>query len=247
MIPALKEPIMSRKQKILAIIPARGGSKGIPNKNIKLLGGKPLIVWTIQAAQQAKIFDLILVSTDSAQIAQTAKTAGAVIPFLRPRYLSTDTAKTMDAVLHAIEWLERESKYFDLVMVLQPTSPLRTAKDIQQALKLFKRKKAESVISVTKTEHHPRWANTLQADGNMKNFMTADIFAKNRQQLPIYYRLNGAIYLADVKILRNKKNLWNNKTYAYIMPSERSVDIDQILDFQLTELLLKHSARKSHI
>ena len=228
---------MFKNKKILALIPARGGSKGLPGKNIKEIAGKPLIVWTIQTALQSNWLDKIIVSTDNETIASVSREAGAEVPFMRPKHLANDKAKVIDVVLHAIDWFESQGENYDLLLLLQPTSPLRTVQDIENAIQLLFEKQAKAIISVCENEHPPYWSNTLPADHSMKNFINFDAI-KNRQELPTFYRLNGAIYLSEIDYLKQNKGFWGSQTYAYVMPKERSVDIDSLLDFKLAELLL---------
>lgn len=228
---------MFKNKKILALIPARGGSKGLPGKNIKEIAGKPLIVWTIQTALQSNWLDKIIVSTDNETIASVSREVGAEVPFMRPKHLANDKAKVIDVVLHAIDWFESQGENYDLLLLLQPTSPLRTVQDIENAIQLLFEKQAKAIISVCENEHPPYWSNTLPADHSMKNFINFDAI-KNRQELPTFYRLNGAIYLSEIDYLKQNKGFWGSQTYAYVMPKERSVDIDSLLDFKLAELLL---------
>lgn len=234
---------MYNNRKILAIIPARGGSKGLPGKNIRTIAGKPLIAWSIDAAKESHYVDELIISTDSIEIAAIAKDWGAQVPFQRPAVLATDEAKTIDVILHAINLAQSSSSHFNLVLVLQPTSPLRTGEDIDNAVELFFEKNASAVVSVCKTEHHPWWSNTLPRNGHMKNFLRPDIINTNRQALPTYYRLNGAIYLADIYFLKQKKSFITEGTFAYLMPLDHSVDIDNAIDFKLAETLLIEKMR----
>lgn len=180
---------MYNNKKFLAIIPARGGSKGLPGKNIKNLNGKPLIAYSIEAAIEANIFDKIIVSTDSEEIAKIALKYGAEVPFLRPRELATDNANSMDALFHAIEFLKEQGEIYDYIMKLQPTSPLRTKKEILESVELLFEKSAESIISVSECQHYPLWANTLNEEKAMNNFIKEEIKHKNRQELPKYYKI----------------------------------------------------------
>lgn len=230
---------MHNGKRILAIIPARGGSKGLPGKNIRETAGKPLIAWSIEAARQSCFVDEVIVSTDCEKTAQIAKLWGGHVPFLRPPELATDTAKGMDVILHALSWRQALSPPIDLILVLQPTSPLRTAEDIDQAIALFFTKNAKVVVSVCPVDHHPWWSNTLPEDGNMGDFLRPEVINTNRQELPPFYRLNGAIYLADAPFLHETQSFMTSETYAYVMPLECSVDIDTLLDFRLAELLLR--------
>lgn len=229
---------MYKGKTILALIPARGGSRGLPGKNMRPFCGKPLIAWSIEQALASNYIDKVIVSTDSAKIALIARRYGAEVPFMRPKALATDSAKSIDVIMHALNWLEKyDNQKYDLLMLLQPTSPLRTTGDINEALKLFAGKKAEAVVSICEAEHNPLWANTLPKNMRMKGFLNHRIINKNRQELPEFYRLNGAIYLAYPEYLKRRKSFFGDSTYAYIMPKENSVDIDNELDFKLAELL----------
>lgn len=207
-------------------------------KNILPIDGKPLIAWTIGEALSSRYLDKVIVSTDSKEIADIAEAYGAEIPFLRSDKLATDKARMIDVILHAVEQFEKNGHFYDSVMLLQPTSPLRTAIDIDNAIELLNAKNAGAVVSVCEAEHHPYWSNTLPPDGCMKDFLTPAARKKNRQELPSFYRLNGAIYLARTDSLRLRRDFIGKETYAYIMPKERSVDIDTEMDFEFAEFLL---------
>lgn len=228
---------MFNGKRMLALIPARGGSKGLPGKNIRPLAGKPLIAWSIEAALGCPSIDKIVVSSDCPEIGKIAKSCGAEVPFIRPAELATDTAKGIDATLHALDWLKDNGEQFELLLILQPTSPLRTTQDIETSLARYAQKNAKAIVSVCQVDHHPWWSNTLPTDGNMAQFLRPEAL-NNRQKLPVYFRLNGAIYLADVDYLRQQQSCLGAETYAYEMPAERSVDIDSLLDFKLAEQLL---------
>lgn len=231
---------MYKGKTILALIPARGGSKGVPRKNIKLLLDKPLIAYTIEAALQVGFVDKVIVSTDDLEIAQISREYGAEVPFLRPYELATDEAKSIDVILHAMDWMEKEHGAFNLILLLQPTSPFRNREDIKAALDIFFKKNAKAVVSVCEAEHSPLWMNTLNDDLNMKDFIRKDILNKNRQELGKYYRINGAIYIAEWDYLKQNKTFFGDKTYAYIMPKERSIDIDTEMDFKFAEFLMSN-------
>ena len=224
----------------LAIIPARSGSKGLKDKNIKMLNNKPMMAYTIEAALGAGIFDGVHVSTDSQEYAEIAKAYGADMPFLRSEALATDGAGTWDVVSWTLEAYRRQGREFGLVTLLQPTSPLREADDIQAAYKIFMEKNADAVVSVCEMEHSPLWSNTLPEDGNMDGFLR-QIQGKGqqRQGLPSYYRINGAIYMVKASLLKDEPmNLYGKHTYAYIMPKERSADIDDEYDFTVAEVMM---------
>ena len=231
---------MINGKKVLAIIPARGGSKGLPGKNVKELCGKPLIAWSIEQAKYCNDIDRIVVSTDDEEIAEVAKKYGAEVPFIRPAELANDTASTVDVIFHAINWLKEYENYRpEYILLLQPTSPLRTVEDIRTAIQTLKDKDVRAVVSVCETDHHPWWSNTLPEDGNMGNFIRLEILNKRRQDLPVFYQLNGAIYLADTDYLHECNGFLGPYTFAYKMPKNRSVDIDSDLDFKLAKLLLE--------
>ena len=222
--------------KSIAIIPARSGSKGVADKNIRNLCGKPLIAYSIEAALRSKMFDTVMVSTDSEKYAEIARGFGAEVPFLRSAGTSGDGAGSWDVVREVLERYESRGARFDTVMLLQPTSPLRTAVDIVNAFCLKEEKHAGAVVSVCETEHSPLWSNTLPESLSMQGFVrSADV---PRQQLPTYYRINGAVYLVDTATLYNHKSICDNDCFAYIMPRERSVDIDTEMDFRLAEVYL---------
>lgn len=225
--------------KNIAIIPARSGSKGLKDKNIKLLNGKPLMWYSIQAAIKSGCFDEVMVSTDSEKYAEIAKESGASVPFLRSEKEASDTASSWDVVREVLANYQKLGQSFDNVMILQPTSPLRIAEDIVNSFKIMREKGAHSVIGVCETEHSPLWCNTLPEDNCLEGFIRPEITAiSGRQGLPTYYRINGAIYLTKVSDCVGE-DLYNEHTYAYIMPRERSIDIDTLFDFKVAEVLLK--------
>lgn len=229
---------MFEERRVLAVVPARGGSKGLPGKNLRLLGGKPMIAWTIEAAQASRRIDRVVVSTDCEEIAAVARQYGAEVPFLRPAELASDHARSFDALLHAIDWQEENGFVFDLVVWLQPTSPLRCGEDIDRAIELYFSRDAEAVVSVCETDHHPWWSNTLPEDGCMRDFLRPEALNSNRQQLPAFFRLNGAIYLASPQFLKINGSFYSDRTFAYVMPKGRSVDIDDAIDLCMAEALL---------
>ena len=222
----------------LAVITARSGSKGLKDKNIKMLKDKPLLAYSIEATKQSGIFSKIFVSTDSERYAETARKYGADVPFLRSEKIAGDSASSWDAVRESLCRYEDLGQQFDTVCLLQPTSPLRSSEDIINGYQLFIEKEADYVISVCQTEHSPLWSNTLSADMSMDGFIDKEIYSKPRQELPVYYRINGALYIVRVSALDRVDNLYCKGCYAYVMPMERSIDIDTALDFQMAELLM---------
>ena len=228
---------MKNNRSILALIPARLGSKGLKGKNLRLLSGKPLIAYSIEEALKSRYVDNVVVSSEDTLIIETAEKYGANVPFRRPASLAEDHSRGIDVMLHAIEWFKKEGMEYDLILLLQPTSPLRTVKDIDDSIDYLFHKKAKAVVSVCACEHHPLWANTLDETMCMKNFEDESFWNKNRQELPVYYRLTGAIYIAFTDYLIRNNGFMGDLTYAYTMPNTRSVDIDSILDFKLAEIL----------
>lgn len=224
------------KEKILAIIPARSGSKGLKDKNIKMMNGKPLIAYTIEAAQNSKIFEDIIISTDSEKYAEIVKKYGVSVPYLRDKKLANDNAKSSDVIL---DILNRVEKKYDSFIMLQPTSPLRTEKNIIEAYKMYLEKKANSVVSVCEMEHSPLWANTLNEEKRMDSFLKGIAVNRNRQELETYYRINGALYIANVEYFKKYQDFYYKDSYAYIMEKENSIDIDDELDFKIAEYLIK--------
>ena len=232
---------MLQGMRVLGLIPARGGSKGLPGKNLRALGGKPLLTWSIDAALASDVVDAVVVSTDDQAIAAAALAAGAEVPFLRPARLAADDAKVLDAVLYTADRLSGEGRPFDAVVLLQPTSPLRTSADIDAAVRRWGETGTASVVSVCPAEHSPLLAGTLGENGSMAGFMPPSS-AVNRQQLPVFHRLNGAVYVAGVEWLRRNGSFLGDDSFAYVMPVERSVDIDSETDFAFAECL---AARRS--
>ena len=224
----------------IAIIPARSGSKGLKDKNIKMLDGKPLISYSIQAALQSGCFEEVMVSTDSEHYAEIAQIHGASVPFLRSAEMSSDSTSSWDSVREVLKNYLQLGQSFDNVMLLQPTSPLRTSDDIINAFDLFFNKKAESVVGVCEMEHSPLWSNVLPEDGNLFGFLHEAVSGvSGRQGLPTYYRINGAIYLTKINYNDLKFNLFTAKGYAYCMPRERSIDIDELFDFSVAETVIR--------
>lgn len=233
------------KKGALAVIPARSGSKRLPQKNVLELSGKPLIAWTIESAVNCALFDKVIVSTDSEIISDISRSYGADIPFIRPADLSSDISTSFDVVAHALNHYSRLGKEYETVTLLQPTSPLRTAAHIKDAFALFKEKKANSIISVCECEHSPLWSNTLGSDMSLDNFLEKGLLTMRSQELPQYYRLNGAIYISKTKSLIESESFFGGSgSYAYRMEANVSVDIDNLIDFQLAEVIMSNSSLK---
>lgn len=228
----------------LAIIPARSGSKGLKDKNIKLLSGKPLLAYTIEAARESGLFDEIMVSTDSQEYADIAKQWGANVPFLRSNELSDDTASTWDAVKEVIGRYKNLGTEFDTVALLQPTSPLRTSNDIIEGYNVIEVKEANFVVGVCEMDHSPLWANTLPEDLSMENFIRPEVVKIPRQSIPTYYRINGALYIVKVDYLMRTPDIYGDRSFASVMKKENSIDIDDQMDFTIAEVLISERIKK---
>ena len=228
---------MYKNKTFLAIIPARAGSKRLPNKNILDLAGKPMIVWTIEAAKASKYIDTIVVTSDSSTILKIANELSVGI-VERPEVLASDTASTFDVVQHAVGHLK---KRFDYIILLQPTSPLRSEKHIDEAIELLIKKNANAIISVCKTSHTPNWSNTLPKNGSLANFLNSESVNKRSQDYDEFYRLNGAIYICKIEsLLKNKSLFLRESIFAYIMNRKSSIDIDESIDLDLCKCYLEH-------
>lgn len=230
---------MIGQYKVTALIPARGGSKRLPRKNVKLLGDKPLIAWSIETAKASKYIDRVIVSTDDDEIKHISEQYGAEVPFLRPEHLSNDRASSFDVIKHAIKFLNIESGN-DLIVLLQPTSPLRRVEELDGALNFFIEKLASGVVSISETEHSPLWANVLPNSLSMSEFIRAEVQGKRSQDLPKFYRLNGSIYIYQTnKLLEKNEIFYDQDVYGFKTCLETSVDIDTALDFKIAEIILK--------
>lgn len=223
--------------KLLAIIPARAGSKGLKDKNIRPLGGIPLCAWTIRAAKQSGVFDEIHFSTDSEQYAQIAREYGASVPFLRSAELASDTAGLWEVVKAVIGKYREAGRGFDAVMLLQPTTPFRSAEDIRAAVRLLEEKNAQAIVSVKEDAHPAAWSAELPPDGDMRIFHEKLKNGVRRQEFRTSYALNGALYLVRIGHLFETETIFQRGCYAYVMPEERSADIDDQLDFEWCEFL----------
>jgi CMP-N,N'-diacetyllegionaminic acid synthase len=219
---------------LLALIPARGGSKGIPRKNVRLFCGKPLLQWTIDVALAAPSVDRVVVSTDDPEIAEIARAGGAEVPFLRPPELSSDTSPGIATVLHALQQLPEVSD----VLLLQPTSPLRRVEDVEAIVDLHLHAGYDAVVSVAPSSKHPAWMFSLSPDQVLEPLVALPNTAC-RQQLPPAYALNGALYLASRFFLERECSFLTARTLGYVMPPERSVDIDTPFDWQWCEFLMQ--------
>lgn len=232
---------MIKKKTILAIITARKGSKRLVGKNMLDLGGKPLIAWTIEEAVKSKYIDNIIISTDDEEIIILAKKYKRInIPFIRSENLSSDKATTLDVILHSLDFYKSKGINYDYVMLLQPTSPLRIFEDIDNSIEELS-EEIKSVVSVCETDHSPLWSNKLPNNKSMKDFLPKEIKNLRSQDLPKFFRLNGAVYISAVEYLIQEKGFLGDKTKAYIMPIERSIDIDSKMDLELCKIIINEN------
>ena len=221
--------------KNIAIIPARSGSKGVKDKNIRCLCGKPLMAYTIEAALKSGEFDEVMVSTDSEKYADIAKRYGANVPFLRSNATATDKASSWDTVREVLSGYNKSGKNFDTFCLLQPTSPLRNSQDIKNAFSIYREKASFAVVSVCEAEHSPLWCGHLPESREFIDFLSVESM-KQRQEGKKFYRLNGAIYIVNCHKFEKETFLYQHGSFAYIMPQDRSVDIDTEIDFRLAEI-----------
>ncbi len=227
--------------KLLAIIPARGGSKRLPSKNILDLAGKPLITWTIESALDSKYIDRVIVSTNDNEIATISKKYGADVPFMRPNDLATDESTSIDVVLHSMDYFKKVGEQYDYIILLQPTSPLRTSQNIDESIELLQDKECNSVISVCEAEHNPLWCNTIPSDGSLCEFMDKSILNKRSQDLSKMFCINGAIYLCNYQYLKKELSFFSSsKCMAYMMERSNSIDIDYKIDLDFCDFLIQH-------
>lgn len=232
---------------MMAIIPARGGSKGILGKNIKELCGKPLIAYTIEAALKAQEIDRVVVTTDSKDIAEVAIQYGAEIPFMRPSYLAEDDSSAVDVYLHAVEFLEKkDGLHVDKFVVLLPTAPLRDAHEIDCAVQTMEKCACTTLISVVEADVPASWYYRMNENRVIKNAgFDADNMIKNRQMNCRYYIPNGAIYILDYQLLKRERTYYTDDTIGYVMAKKKSVDIDTEDDFEYAEYLMKQNMSES--
>lgn len=232
--------------KLLALIPARAGSKRVEHKNIKPLGGKPLIAWTIDAALKADLDLDVVVSTDAQEIADIALNYGAQVPFLRPEALARDTSSSFDAIEYTINRLKEAGQNYEYLLLLQPTSPLRQSHHIEEAFALYQAKQAKAVLSVSEIEHPIEWTMTLQADLCADDYIqqNAQNLTKRSQEFEKRYRINGAIFLIDIAAFLKHKTFYlpTGGVYSYIMENKYSIDIDELSDFEYAEFLQQRTS-----
>jgi N-acylneuraminate cytidylyltransferase/CMP-N,N'-diacetyllegionaminic acid synthase len=236
---------MITQQRVLAIVPARAGSKGLPHKNIRSLMGKPLLAWSIETALACPYIDNVILSTDSQAYADIGIAYGAKVPFLRPAELATDTASSVDVVLHALDSLAALDDTYDIVVLLEPTSPLREPEDINQALELIGAKKAQAAVGICLAETiHPAFMFRCGKDQLLTPMLGLQPDGLRRQDIEPLYFLEGSIYASDVHSLRETRSFYHGRTAGVVVPYERSPEVDSEVDFMFVEALLKARASR---
>jgi CMP-N-acetylneuraminic acid synthetase len=233
--------------KYLGLITARASSKRLPGKNLKPLCGKPLIAHTIEAALASSRLDRVIVSTDGEDIATVARQWGADVPFLRPRELATDEASSVDVMIHALSWLERQEQVSpEALVLLQPTSPLRTGAHIDEAIALYEARDADCVVAVSEPDRHPYWMRTMDAEGQLSPLLQIDSRRYQRKQdAPAVWASNGSIWVLRRASFLTRGEVYGGRTFGYIMPRSEAVDIDTPWDFRLTELIMSQRSGRS--
>ncbi|MBO6214960.1 MAG: acylneuraminate cytidylyltransferase family protein [Lachnospiraceae bacterium] len=234
---------MIEEKRVLALIPARGGSKGIKDKNIYEIDELPLIAYTIRAAKQCDYVDDIVISTDSEKIAGVAREYGALVPFYRPAELASDTATTLDAVRHAITTLSAMGRDYDILMILQPTSPLRDAADIKGALEVFMAAGQKGLAAVSPVDQSPILIRTIAPEHHMEKLLNLSSTVR-RQDMPDYYFVNGSIYINAVKDI-DENTSFNDNEVPYVMERSHSVDIDEYKDIEEVKWYLSQKKNKN--
>jgi CMP-N,N'-diacetyllegionaminic acid synthase len=228
---------MFKGKTFLGVIPARIGSKRLPNKNILPLGNKSLVEWTIDAAVKSSFIDAVVVTSDSQKILELTEKK-KVKAINRPKNLADDKASTIDVIKHTLESIDTE---YDFFVLLQPTSPLRHAKHIDEAIKKIILKKAFSIVSVSECEHPPLWSNTIPEGGSMAGFLDSHYKGYRSQDFDTFYRLNGAIYIVNIEDFKDDNSLLNDNSFSYIMPQQDSIDIDTEFDYLIAQAIIKNN------
>ncbi|MGL5765498.1 MAG: cytidylyltransferase domain-containing protein [Sarcina sp.] len=229
---------MYNNKRVLAIIPARAGSKGIKDKNIIDLNGKPLIAYSIEQGLDSNYIDKVLVSTDGEKIAKIAKQYGAKVPFLRPKHIAGDEAKTIDVMLHAIEFLGNNKEVYDYVVLLQPTQPLRTGAQIDEAIEALESSNSNGLVSVSKVKEHPILMRTIN-NGKLHNLLNVSSTVR-RQDMAEYYKVNGVIYINKINNEFNKNTSLNDNELPYIIDEKFFVDIDDLFDLEIAKIAMNN-------
>jgi len=232
---------MIKGKSVIGIIPARAGSKGLPGKNIKELCGKPLIAWSIEAGLKSKYIDELVVSTDSNEIAEIAKKYGAKMPFIRPEHLANDTATSFSVIQHCIDYYASLKYFFNYVVLLEPTSPLREASDIDAAFLQLVKSKYRAIVGVARAEsQNPAFLLRLDKDKKLSGYLDNELIIKRRQEIEDIYYLEGTIYVSETKYLIMEESFYGNETIGYVVPKYKALEIDDIYDFVMVESIMKY-------
>jgi CMP-N-acetylneuraminic acid synthetase len=231
--------------RILGIIPARGGSKGVPGKNIKLLDGKPLLQYTAEIAMESQYLTAVILTSDDTEIIKVAKSLGIQVPFLRPEELGQDTTPTIDVIIHALRWYENQAVFFDAVCLLQVTSPFRTVAFLDKAIDKFITSACDSLVSVQKVPHeyNPHWTFEVNPEGNLKIATGEDQIISRRQELPNAYHRDGSIYIMKTEVLLQQHSLYGKNTSFIESPPEFYVNIDTLADWEKAEQMIKNNPK----
>jgi len=238
-----KKPL--KNCKILALVPARGNSLGLKDKNLRILNKKPLIFWPINAAKKSKYVSKVVLSTDSLKIKKKAKQFGAHVPFLRPKRFAKSTSKTFETILHCLNFFKKNNIFFDYLVLLEPTSPLTTYKDVDKALKILYNNKSNSsaIVGVSKeTKNHPYFLTKIKKNGNIKPYLK-NVEAVRRQSLSPLYFFDGSLYISKVDTILKKKTFYHDKTLPYITEKYKSFEVDDMIDYVCIEAILKNKKK----
>lgn len=230
---------MFKDKKILAVIPARGGSKGVPGKNIKLVGGKPLIAWMIEAAKKSIHIDRLILSSDDNEIIRVAGNYGCEAPFVRPSDLARDDSSISDVILHVLDKILG----YDYVALLQPTSPLTLTEDIDGCIEFCISNNSKSTVSVTRPGKSPYWMFKMAEDNKLSALLGEQYLNRSRQDLPVAYLPTGAVYVSEINCFLENRSFYSDSTTGFEIPRERSIDIDSILDFKIMEAVISENHR----
>ncbi|MRX67895.1 N-acylneuraminate cytidylyltransferase [Flavobacterium resistens] len=231
--------------KVLGLIPARGGSKGVPGKNIKSLGGKPLLEYTAEIALKSDCFSDVILSSDDEAIIETGKKIGLSVPFTRPKYLAEDNTPTIDVIIHTLEWYQSQNIYFDAVCLLQITSPFRTVSFVNQAIEKFIKSDCDSLVSVLQVPHeyNPHWTFEVNAEGNLKIATGEDKIISRRQELPKAYHRDGSIYIIKTEVILKEHSLYGKSTAFIESDPEFYINIDTMQDWEKAEIMIRNKQK----
>ncbi len=236
---------MINGKSVLAVIPARGGSKGLPKKNILPLVDKPLIAWSIEVGKESKYIDKLIISTDDKKIVDVAESYRCEVPFIRPANLSSDEAATIDVLIHAIKYFTKNNEVYDYLILLEPTSPLRDSNDIDAAMDMLEsnRERADSIVGVAKVEAtHPVFDVRINDGGLIEPYATENFSTFRRQEIEDLYHFEGSLYISDTKVLFKEKTFYHERTLPYIVPRWKSLEIDEMVDMITAEALINNKS-----